>query len=388
MADETADELEPGQRHTSSGPLSMVVGIGASAGGIKALSEFFAQVPARTPIAYVVILSPDHESNLAELLQATTSLPVTWVREPVALEPAHVYVIQSNQSLEVKDSTLQLVPTARQEERREEDIGTIAGDLTSQRQAASNLQHAHDHLEERVKARTGELQAEVVRRAGAQQHITRLLHRIVTAQEDERSRIARDLHDQLGQQLTALRLAIERHCESQHGGQSDEELERALTLARQIDSQVDFLAWELRPAVLDDLGVAAALPRYLSEWSAHHGIATDFQKIGSLPAGLGPQAETTLYRVTQEALTNVLKHAHASRVDVVLEGLRDAVTLVIEDDGVGFDPAAVEKGCVGIGLVGMRERAALINATLQVESTPGKGTTIFLRCPLGEPSGG
>ena len=116
-----------------------------------------------------------------------------------------------------------------------------------------------------------------------------------------------------------------------------------MTLAQQVDSQVDFLAWELRPAALDDLGLTAALPRFLGEWSAYHGLQANFQATGSLPARLSPAAETTFYRVTQEALTNVVKHAHATRVDVVLEGARDSVSLVIEDDGVGFDPTAEDR---------------------------------------------
>ena len=258
----------------------------------------------------------------------------------------------------------------------------IARDLTSQRQAEDNLQEAHTALEIRVAERTGELQAEVERHAGAQQHVMLLLRKLVSAQEDERARIARDLHDQLGQQLTALRLALERHRDSHHAsGQADEDLERALALTHEVDSQLDFLAWELRPAVLDDLGLAAALPRFLNEWSAHHGLKTNFQTTGSVPMRLSPDAETAFYRVTQEALTNVIKHAHATRVDVVLEGQHDAVMLLIEDDGVGFDPAMADKTVTGVGLAGMRERAALIGATLQVESAHGKGTTIYLRWP-------
>jgi two-component system CheB/CheR fusion protein len=261
----------------------------------------------------------------------------------------------------------------------------IARDLTSQQQAQLDLKQARAALEDRVNERTVELQAEVLRHTGAQHHVMRLLHRLVTAQEDERSRIARDLHDHLGQQLTALRLGIERHRESKHGGEMDEELERVLALAAQIDAEVDFLAWELRPAALDDLGLSAALPRFLKEWSAHYGIAADFQTTGAVPARLSAEAETTLYRVAQEALNNVVKHAHATRVDVVLEANGQEIALVIEDNGVGFDPAAAEKAdqpATGIGLIGMRERAALIGGTLQVESAPGRGTTIYLRCPV------
>jgi len=256
----------------------------------------------------------------------------------------------------------------------------IVRDLTSQREAETTLQRSHDQLEVRVGERTAELQAEAGRRADAQEHVT-LLRALVTAQEDERARIARDLHDQLGQQITALRLALEHHRESHPvGGQADD-LDKALALARNIDSEVDFLAWELRPAALDDLGLSAVLPRFLNEWSAHYGVKMNFQATGTVPPRLSPEAETTFYRITQEALTNVVKHAHATRVDVVLEGQGTRVTLVIEDDGIGFEPSAVDKA-TGIGLLGMHERAALVGATLQVESATGKGTTIYLRCPV------
>ncbi len=265
----------------------------------------------------------------------------------------------------------------------------IVRDLTSQREAQTTLQRSHDQLEVQVGERTAELQAETGRHADAQEHSMTLLRTLVTAQEDERARIARDLHDQLGQQITALRLALERHRQSHPvGGQADD-LDKALALARSIDSEVDFLAWELRPAALDDLGLAAALPRFLNEWSAHYGVKMNFQTTGTVPPRLSPEAETTFYRITQEALTNVVKHAHATRVDVVLEAQRAIVTLVIEDDGIGFEPSAVDK-TTGIGLLGMHERAALIGATVQVESATGRGTTIYLRYPVvgSTPGGG
>ena len=261
----------------------------------------------------------------------------------------------------------------------------IARDRTSQRDAVVSMQRSHDQLELRVGESTAELQAEVGRRTDAQEHVMALLRTLVTAQEDERARIARDLHDQLGQQITALRLALERHRESHAVGVDGDELDKALALARNIDSEVDFLAWELRPAALDDLGLSAVLPRFLNEWSAHYGLKVNFETTGTVPPRLSPEAETTFYRITQEALTNVVKHAHATRVDVVLEGQRALVRLVIEDDGIGFEPSAVNKA-TGIGLLGMHERAALVGATLQVESAPGKGTTIYLRCPVTPPS--
>ena len=258
----------------------------------------------------------------------------------------------------------------------------IARDLTHQRQAEIDLQQARADLENRVVQRTADMQAEVVRRARAQENVMDLLRKLVTAQEDERARIARDLHDQFGQQLTALRLALEHHRNGHGPGYADENLDRALTLTRQIDRQIDFLAWELRPATLDDLGLTVALPRYVKEWSAQYGLEADYQTTGLVQARLTADAATVFYRVAQEALTNVVKHAHASRVGVVLEGRADAIVLIVEDDGVGFEPGGGDGTPTGIGLVGMFERASLIGATLQVESQPGEGTTVFLRCPV------
>ncbi len=259
----------------------------------------------------------------------------------------------------------------------------IARDLTPRREAELALTQAHSDLEQRVGQRTEQLQLEMERRGAAQQEVSQLLRRVVTAQEEQRGRISRDLHDQLGQQLTALRLALEHHRGQCPAGAADD-LERAQALTQEIDGAIDFLAWELRPAILDDLGLPAALPRYVEEWSAHHGIAARFEAGGTLAERLPPDVETAFYRIAQEALNNVVKHAHATRADVVLERRDGELVLVIEDDGVGFDPAAPGIRQKGIGLAGMRERAALAGATLQVESAPGKGTSVFLRRPASE----
>jgi PAS domain S-box-containing protein len=269
--------------------------------------------------------------------------------------------------------------TTRLSESGDAGFAKIARDLTERREAELALSQAHAELEERVMQRTEQLQLEVRRRTAAQEEVSMLLRRLVTAQEDQRSRISRDLHDQLGQQLTALRLALERH-RDQCAGAGGEDLDRAQRLTRDIDDAVDFLAWELRPTVLDDLGLAAALPRYVEEWSAHHGVGARFEATGSIPGRLPPEVETAFYRVAQEALNNVTKHARASQVDVVLEGRDGEVKLIVEDNGTGFDVDAPGVNDRGIGLAGMRERAALIGGTLQVEST-SKGTAVFLRVP-------
>ena len=207
-----------------------------------------------------------------------------------------------------------------------------------------------------------------------------LLKRLVTAQEDERARIARDLHDQLGQELTALRLSLQRHRDNlKDRSENDDDLDRALTLADRVNRDLDYLSWELRPAVLDDLGLGAALPLFVREWSEHYRIPAEYQCTAFTAGQLSRDAEVAFYRIAQEALNNVVKHAHASRVDIMLEARDGSVNLVIEDDGIGFDPADVSTHAKGIGIVGMQERASLVEASLQVESAPGEGTSIFLR---------
>jgi two-component system, chemotaxis family, CheB/CheR fusion protein len=258
----------------------------------------------------------------------------------------------------------------------------IARDLTGHQHAAQALRDAHTELETRVAERTRELGAEVKSHEAAQLHIVNLLRKVVTAQEDERGRIARNLHDQLGQRLTALRLFLERAQQQSSQSAEDGDLARALALVQTIDTEVGFLAWELRPAVLDHLGLSVALPRYVREWSEHYGVEAKYSGETFQEGVMSREAEIALYRIAQEALTNSAKHAHASRVDVLLE-LRDgSLTLIIEDDGVGFDPD--ENRERGIGLLGMRERAGLIGADFQLESALGEGTSIYVRHTPGQ----
>ena len=200
------------------------------------------------------------------------------------------------------------------------------------------------------------------------------LRRVVAGQEVERRRLARELHDETGQALTSILLGLGA-LEGAHHDANVDEL-RELVVATLQD--VRRLAVQLRPKVLDDFGLVPALERLAQTFSESSGIAVE------LEAGLGQErvptdVETTLYRIVQEALTNIVKHADAKRVSIVLVRRDGWVTAVVEDDGRGFDLAAVTTD--NLGLDGMRERVELHDGTLTVETAPGSGTTLRVEVP-------
>ena len=214
-----------------------------------------------------------------------------------------------------------------------------------------------------------------------------MLQKLVGAQEDERRRIARDLHDHLGQQLTALRLklnSVRQMCSEQP---VCDLIDESQTIARSIDADVDFLARELRPAALDHLGLQTAMISHIREWMRHSNIKADYHIAGIEDERLPPEVETNFYRIMQEALNNILKHAAAENVGVLLEKRSAEIVLIVEDDGIGFDVENKDNRKYGIGLIGMRERVALVGGTLEIESAVGRGTTIFARVPLSSSSG-
>jgi two-component system, chemotaxis family, CheB/CheR fusion protein len=267
----------------------------------------------------------------------------------------------------------------------------IARDLTERKKLEDALRSAHDDMEERVRERTaelreltGKLRAEVNERTAAERQVRELLRRLVTIQENERRRIARELHDQLGQQMTALRLKLESVGASGRGRALLERVRQAQALAAEIDSNVDFLAWEMRPASLDELGVEAALQNFVREWAKQFGVEAAFHSSGFEDERLQPEVEANLYRILQEALQNVHKHAGADRVDVLLERRDGEAVLIVEDNGKGYDAEreVARDSNKGMGVVNMRERATLVGGALEMESTPGRGTTIFVRVPF------
>ena len=210
------------------------------------------------------------------------------------------------------------------------------------------------------------------------------LYQLLHVQEAERRRIALNLHDQLGQQLTALRLkigALRTVLHSPHDLPARiDELEQ---LAIDLDRDIDFLTWELRPAALEGLGLDEALSIYVRRWSEITNVAAEFHNTDTGGPRLPVDVELHLYRIAQEALHNVSKHAGATHASVLRERHGDHITLIIEDNGRGFDAGrAPAAGGTGLGLVGLRERAALIGGAVEIQSGRGKGTTVFVRVPI------
>jgi len=212
---------------------------------------------------------------------------------------------------------------------------------------------------------------------------SKLLHATVVAQEAERARVSRELHDSLGQYLTALHLGLKGIAPDLPPAAA-EEAARLSALTAAVGRETKRLAWELRPTALDDLGLETAMRQLIDNWAERSGLAFDLHvALGS--ERLLPEVETTLYRVLQEALTNAVKHADATRVAIVLDTADAEVRLIVEDDGRGLverPPSACGAGTGQLGLIGMRERLALVKGRLELECGPGKGTTLFARIPL------
>lgn len=206
-----------------------------------------------------------------------------------------------------------------------------------------------------------------------------LLRRIVEAQEDERRRIARELHDEMGQHLTALKVGLG----NLGPAASSPAVERLTQIATRIDQAIDRLTLELRPPALDDVGLEAAVTHLAHEFSTTTGIKVDIHTNG-LTTRMPSTVETTLYRVIQEALTNAWKHSGAKSVSIIIERRREHAQLIIEDTGRGFDSeiGTSTSSRAAFGLAGMRERVALVGGTVNIESGTGAGTSIFVRIPL------
>jgi len=218
-----------------------------------------------------------------------------------------------------------------------------------------------------------------LRRSNKQLH--GLSQRLMKAQEEERLHLSRELHDESGQLLTALTVQLgllDRNLDQPEDMR--EKIEELKSTANEIQENLHQLAINLRPASLDHIGLVATLRQFITEFNRQYNFSVDFEAVGLESKRLPSDVETTIFRIVQESLTNVILHAQAKQVDVLLNLHNQQVILIVEDDGIGFVPTSFGTED-HLGLFGMRERVEMLGGTFMIESSPGKGTTIKAEVP-------
>lgn len=250
-------------------------------------------------------------------------------------------------------------------------------DITEQKQAQKALKDTHEELELRVTERTAALR-------DANERLRVLSRRLMEIQELERRAIARDLHDEIGQALTAIKLNLREAGTLPNCEPVGKQIADSLEILAQVLQRVRSLALDLRPSLLDELGLVPAIRWYVSRQAERAGWDLQFFADG-ITSRPSPEIEIACFRLTQEALTNVVRHSHAKKVDVRLEATQEELMLVIRDNGIGFDPEAVRTGAragASVGLSGMEERVRLAGGRIVIDSTPSVGTEIRASFPI------
>ncbi|MBI3915273.1 MAG: HAMP domain-containing protein [Chloroflexi bacterium] len=278
-----------------------------------------------------------------------------------------------------------------------DEIGVLARSLDEMRVRLKNsteeIQAWNRKLDARVQERTAAYEAAAKDNARLYAELQKkeqlrgeLLHRVISAQEDERKRIARELHDETSQSLTALLVGLDTvNVASAHAIQkADTHLRSCKSIAQTLLKNIHRLIADLRPTLLDDLGLEPAIVWYGEQRLKPLGIALRMAGDG-LQTRLPTSIETALYRIVQEAITNIVRHANATMVDVRFACERDYVTLEISDNGRGFDPQTLQLSeGQGLGLRGMQERASNLGGEFHMQTAPGKGTLITVRVPVSQ----
>lgn len=213
---------------------------------------------------------------------------------------------------------------------------------------------------------------------------SQLLKKVISAQEEERKRIARELHDQTSQSLTSLIIGLKMLKSCNTLDEVTKQSDDLRTLTSKTLEEVHDLAIQLRPAVLDDIGLNIALQKYVADYSRKFNIKVDYHSIGFDSMRLPAETEIVIYRVVQEAFANILKHSEARNASLILENRRDLLKVIVEDNGKGFDVEKIMGSEIDgkLGLFGMQERIGLINGSITIESTPGFGTNIYITVPI------
>lgn len=269
----------------------------------------------------------------------------------------------------------------------------VAGDLTRRATIKSDdeigrLGKAFNDMTEHL-YRSNEIQQQLLYELEKKEEIrAQLLEKVIVAQEEERKRISRELHDEAGQILTTLMVemkAMEENCPH-----NTERLRNLRELAAKTLDEIHRLAVELRPSVLDDMGLIPAVEKYVNDYRETFRVDVDLHVKFSDNTRLAWEIETALYRVIQEALTNIAKYAKANNISVLIQRNNAELSVIVEDDGIGFDTQQVlseASGKTALGIFGMQERVILLGGSFVVESSPGKGTTLYIRIPITKKGG-
>jgi signal transduction histidine kinase len=231
-------------------------------------------------------------------------------------------------------------------------------------------------------AMTDALEKNEVERTEREQLRAQYVSGVITAQEDERKRIARELHDSTSQSLTSLMIGLRTLSDTCLQPEIRHRAEELRTVAASTLDDVHTLALQLRPSVLDDVGLPEAIKRHVTDCQKRHPLNIDLAITGLDEYRLPPAIETALYRITQEALANIIRHARAKTASIFIERGQDKVLAIIDDDGQGFDSELIERQDGHLGLYGIRERAELLSGHLVIESQPGAGTSLYVEIPL------
>ena len=270
-----------------------------------------------------------------------------------------------------------------------DESGTAAGLFITGIETTRGIQAEH-RLAEAIEGAGLSANEAAVERLRAFAERDTLRHRLLQAEEDERRRLSRELHDEAGQHLTALGLGLQALSDiAVAGSEVDRRATQLRELASTLGRELHDIAVRLRPRALDDFGLEAALTAYAEEWSRQSGIRID---VHAQPGAqrLPTATESAIYRVVQEALTNIARHSGATHASIVLERHDGKVIAVVEDDGHGFGPTTEVRAAdvPALGLLGVRERVELLGGTVDIESAPGSGTSLYVRIPIAAPANG
>ncbi len=247
-----------------------------------------------------------------------------------------------------------------------------------------------ESIANQLKRKQIDLELEIQRRRAAEEERITLLRRFVSLQEEERRHISRELHDHCGQEIIALQLGMKRAVdivETKHIQEASQCLQEVNAILTRLSCEIHDLAFDLRPPSLDELGLHTAISSFLEIWSQRLLIEVDFECRHWDESRLTAEASLTLYRVLQEALTNVAKHSRSKQVSIVLETQGKSAVIIVEDQGIGFEIDGSRSESTPrqpMGILGMKERLTSVGGSLEIESAAGQGTTLYARVPIRE----